>query len=164
MQPAISIQSIGNAWSPQLIGLILPIQQLEFRVPTTLEKQPDLLDIDAAYHATGGGFWGAFANSRLIGSVGLIAIGRLGVIRKMFVHKDYRGKPHNVAQCLLDALITHAQTAGIQDLYLGTIHTMEAAARFYSRNGFARIDRSGLPAAFPLMSVDDTFYHRNVYL
>jgi GNAT superfamily N-acetyltransferase len=186
MQAAISIQPVGNAWSPQIIELILPIQQLEFRVPTTLEKQPDLLDIDGSYSATGGGFWGAFTTSHatalptaattaaipsagithhLVGTIGLIAIpGGNGVIRKMFVHIDYRGKPHNIAQHLLDALINHARTTGIQNLYLGTIHTMEAAARFYTRNGFAKVDRSSLPAAFPLMSVDDTFYCRNVYL
>ena len=191
MQPALSIQPIGNDWSAQIVELILPIQQLEFSVPTTLEKQPDLLDIERAYQATGGGFWGAVAHTahplaapasttpashastilaadtatRLVGTIGLIAIpGANGVIRKMFVHKEYRGKPHNIAQRLLDALITHAQTSGIQNLYLGTIHTMEAAARFYTRNGFAPIRQSNLPPAFPLMSVDDTFYHRNVYL
>ena len=214
MQPDITIQPIGNAWSPQVVGLILPIQQLEFHVPTTLEKQPDLLDIEASYHATGGGFWGALATGhakdtgtagpdpatdrltrtaghdpatdrligtagpdpatgRLIGTIGLIAIAArepgntarqpvFGVIRKMFVHKDYRGKPHNIAQRLLDALFAHARTTGIQDLYLGTIHTMEAAARFYTRNAFLPIDRSALPALFPLMSVDDSFYHLTV--
>src|SRR5579872_6296530 len=165
MQPDITIQPIGNAWSLQVIGLILPIQQVEFRVPTTLEKQPDLLDIDGSYHAPGGGFWGALANGQVIGTIGLIAIaGHNGVIRKMFVHKAYRGKPYNIAQHLLDALLGHARTTGIQDLYLGTIHTMEAAARFYTRNGFARIGKSSLPRGFPLMAVDDTFYHRNVYL
>lgn len=186
MQPDIAIQPIGNAWSSQVVRLILPIQQLEFRVPTTLEKQPDLLDLDGSYHATGGGFWGAIANghatdhtngadTRLIGTIGLIAIPSsepdekdrqpiFGVIRKMFVHKDYRGKTHHIAQRLLDTLIAHAQTAGIPNLYLGTIHTMEAAARFYTRNGFAKIDRSSLPPGFPLMTVDDTFYHRNTYL
>src|SRR5579872_6121722 len=158
-----AIQPIGNAYSPHIVGLILPIQQLEFLVPTTLEKQPDLLDIDGSYHATGGGFWGAFANihtagtipdtaataHRLVGTIGLIAIpGHNGVIRKMFVHKDFRGKPYNIAQGLLDALLDHAQTSGIQHLYLGTIHSMQAAARFYTRNGFAKVDRSSLPPAF----------------
>jgi len=187
MQPAITIQSLGNAHSPQIIELILPIQQGEFRVPTTLEKQPDLRDIDGAYHATGGGFWGAFAEEqpvgvdvhltanhiRLVGTIGLIAIAGhtrnekdpqspFGVIRKMFVHKDYRGKPHNIAQLLLDTLIAHARTSGICNLYLGTIHTMEAAARFYTRNGFIPIDKTALPASFPLMAVDDTFYRRPV--
>jgi len=36
---------------------------------------------------------------------------------------------------------------------------MKAAHRFYERNGFTRVGKEQLPAAFPLMKVDDTFYH-----
>jgi putative acetyltransferase len=77
----------------------------------------------------------------------------------MFVHATYRGKQWGIAQGLLDNLVRHCRDAGIKDLWLGTIHTMGAAARFYERNGFVKISKDGLPGHFPLMAVDDTFYH-----
>jgi DNA-binding MarR family transcriptional regulator/GNAT superfamily N-acetyltransferase len=160
MEPEIIICSIGNSWSPKAIGLILPIQQSEFHLPVTIDGQPDLLDIDRFYHRPGGGFWAAVDGGRLIGTIGLLAIGNnTGVIRKLFVHEEYRGKQWGVAQRLLDTLKAFCLSAGIRDIYLGTIDTMKAAARFYERNGFRGIPKSQLPAIFPLLPVDNTFYH-----
>lgn len=158
--PRIVIRSIGNDYSQQAIGLILPIQQEEFKVPVTIEGQPDLLDIDRFYHLPGGGFWGALLEDRLLGTIGLLNIGNhAGVIRKMFVHRDYRGKEEGIAQRLLDTLKEYCTRAGIENIYLGTIDIMKAAARFYERNGFSRVPRTELPEAFPLMAVDNAFYH-----
>ena len=77
----------------------------------------------------------------------------------MFVHAAYRGKQWGIAQGLMDMVVGHCRDAGIKDLWLGTIHTMGAAARFYERNGFVKISKDELPGHFPLMAVDDTFYH-----
>lgn len=163
MEPGPNILSIGNTFAQPVIGLILPIQQLEFHLPVSVEGQPDLLDIDRSYHATGGGFWGAFMDGRLVGTIGLINIGNhQGVLRKFFVDKDYRGREKGIAQQLLDALLAHCHSAGITDIYLGTIDTMTAAARFYGRNGFLRIQKNRLPPTFPLMPVDNVFYHLHV--
>ena len=160
MEPGITIRSIGNAWSPNIIGLILPIQQSEFQLSVTVDDQPDLLDIDRFYHQLGGGFWGAFIHEQPVGTIGLLAIGNnTGVIRKLFVHEDCRGKRWGIAQRLLDTAKTFSLSAGIQHIYLGTIDTMKAAARFYERNGFSRLSKSQLPKNFPLMPVDNTFYH-----
>lgn len=201
MGPEMTILSIGNAWSARAIELILPIQQLEFHLPVTAAGQPDLADIDRFYHAPGGGFWGAVIDGRLIGTIGLLAIGNhTGVIRKLFVHKDARGPQggdargpqggdawgpqggvakdargpqrgiakdargpqRSIAQRLLDTLIDHARTTGIRDLYLGTVDTMKAAARLYERNGAVRIQKTQLPPLFPLVAVDNTFYHLHI--
>jgi GNAT superfamily N-acetyltransferase len=92
----------------QIMDLILPIQQIEFNVPVTREAQPDLLDIDTHYSATGGGFWGAFDQDRLVGTIALIATGHhAGALRKMFVQKEYRGKEWGIAQSLLLTLEEH---------------------------------------------------------
>jgi N-acetylglutamate synthase-like GNAT family acetyltransferase len=71
---------------------------------------------------------------------------------------QFRGKPWSLAQRLLETLIGHGRRSGMQHLYLGTISHMRAAHRFYEKNGFTRIEKSHLPAAFPFMPVDDTFY------
>jgi GNAT superfamily N-acetyltransferase len=154
------IKSLGNAWCDRIAGLILPIQQIEFNVPVTIEDQPDLRDIETNYHRTGGGFWGASYDGELAGTIGLIAIaGHGGAIRKMFVRKEFRGKELRIAQSLLEALLAHCRQHGITDLYLGTVEKLHAAIRFYERNGFVRIDKNKLPDSFPIMAVDTLFYH-----
>lgn len=159
----IAIRLIGNAHAPQAAELILSIQQGEFNIPVTLEGQPDLQDIERFFYGGSGGFWGAFEGDRLVGTIGLLPIrDHGGVIRKMFVHKDYRGRPWNIAQQLLETLLAHCRAAGIEDLYLGTVEKLQAAARFYERNGFVKISKASLPPSFPLMSVDNTFYHLHI--
>lgn len=154
------IKPLGNAYCERVAGLILPIQQIEFKVPITIEEQPDLLDIETNYHRTGGGFWGATYSGELVGTIGLIAFtGHGGAIRKMFVRNEFRGKELRIAQSLLEALLAHCGQHGITDLYLGTVERLHAAIRFYERNGFVRIDKDKLPESFPVMAVDTLFYH-----
>lgn len=156
----IQIRPLTNADGKAVIDLILPIQQIEFGVPVTLEDQPDLRDIEASYKGTGGEFWGAFAGDRLVGTIALMDTGhQAGTIRKMFVRKEYRGKEWGIGQQLLETLINYCRRGGITDLYLGTVELLKAAHRFYEKNGFQRIDKGDLPSFFPLMGVDNVFYH-----
>jgi GNAT superfamily N-acetyltransferase len=160
MSASILIEPIYNNYCARIIDIILPIQQIEFGVPITLEGQPDLLDIETNYHKDGGGFWGALNKEELVGTIALINVGHnAGVIRKMFVKKAYRGKELNIAQHLLESLIDYCKQQGITDIYLGTVDILKAACRFYERNGFVKIDMEALPSYFPRMKADNTFYH-----
>ncbi|MCF0056928.1 GNAT family N-acetyltransferase [Dyadobacter sp. CY356] len=160
MNTSIFISPIFNDHCPQILNLILPIQQIEFNVPVTLEGQPDLLDIETHYHNTGGGFWGAKKGDELVGSIALIALGNhSGAIRKMFVKKEFRGKDIGTAQMLLQKLINHCKENGITDLYLGTVDMLKAAHRFYEKNGFAKIKSENLPVYFPRMMGENVYYH-----
>ena len=159
MEPQLTIRPLSNAWRDQAAALILPIQQIEFSVPITLADQPDLMDLESAYFRSGGHFWGAFIDDELAGTIGLLVPGHIGVIRKMFVKAPFRGKQWGVAQRLLETLVDYAGKNGMEDIYLGTLSVMKAAHRFYERNGFKRIEKAEIPAAFPFMPVDDTFYH-----
>ena len=198
MQPQLTILPLSNVHRDEVAGLILPIQQTEFHVPITLADQPDLADLEAAYFRPGGGFWGAFVDGELAGTIGLLVpdpagnargaihptigfirppigairnppIGAIrnppiGAIRKMFVKPAFRGKQWGVAQQLLETLVTYSRGIGLEDLYLGTITSMKAAHRFYEKNGFVRVEKTALPAIFPLMPVDDVFYRLNLKL
>ncbi len=136
-------------------SVVLSIQQNEFNIPIALEDQPDLLDIENNYRGSGGDIWGAFVEGRLVGSIAIISIGRqAGVVRKVFVQKEYRGKQWGIADRLLKTLITYCERVQITDLYLGTLDRLLAAARFYEKHGFVRIDKVKLPSAFPLMEVE----------
>jgi GNAT superfamily N-acetyltransferase len=159
MNTAPVIISLNNNYCNQIIDIILPIQQIEFNVPITLESQPDLLDIETNYHQTGGNFWGAKYDEQLVGTIALIAIdGNAGAVRKMFVRKEYRGKEIGIAQRLLDELVAYCKQNNITAIYLGTVDILKAACRFYEKNGFTQLAKQDLPESFPVMGADNIFY------
>jgi GNAT superfamily N-acetyltransferase len=160
MEKELLIRPLSNTYSKQVVDLILPIQQLEFNVPVTLHDQPDLLDIENAYFANGGHFWGGFIGGRLVGTIAIISIGHhSGAVRKMFVKKEFRGKEPGIAQKLFETLAAYSKANNINDLYLGTVNMLKAAHRFYERNGFLRIEKELLPTYFPKMAADDVYYY-----
>ena len=155
----MKIQVYNKKYQQQVIDLILDIQQNEFHVPVTIKDQPDLLDIENFYCSKNGNFWIALEDDEVIGTIALIDIdNNQSCLRKMFVHKDFRGKEKGTGQLLLDALINWCREKNIKEVYLGTIDTMLAAHKFYIRNGFGEIDKSQLPATFPVMKVDNKFF------
>ncbi|KMQ61669.1 GNAT family acetyltransferase [Chryseobacterium angstadtii] len=155
----IHIQQLNNTYSDQLIDLILTIQQKEFNIPITVEDQPDLKQIESFYIQAGGNFWGAFIDGELVGSIALVKFDeKEAAIRKMFVKKEFRGKELNIAQKLLEILITFCRENKIDHLYLGTVSVLGAAMRFYERNHFVQVEKENLPDTFPLMSADNVFY------
>jgi ribosomal protein S18 acetylase RimI-like enzyme len=163
MTSSFTIQPLTNAHAPQIVDLILPIQQQEFNVPINIELQPDLLDIETAYFRNGGHFWGAIGGGQLLGTIALISMGHhSGALRKMFVRKEFRGKENGVAQHLMETLLAYCINTDISTIYLGTIHTMKAAHRFYERNGFTTIEKAALPEYYPNMLTDNLYYCRSV--
>ncbi|KMQ59849.1 GNAT family acetyltransferase [Chryseobacterium sp. BLS98] len=159
----IIIKPLNNTYSDQLIDLILTIQQKEFNVPITIEDQPDLKEIESFYMEPGGNFWGAFIDNELVGSIALVKFDeRAGAVRKMFVKKEFRGKELNIAQELLEVLISFCRENGIDAIYLGTVNILKAAMRFYERNHFLQVEKEDLPARFPLMNSDNIFYCLNL--
>ena len=144
----------------QVIGLILPIQQQEFRVPITAADQPDLAAIPETYQKGRGGFWIGLVEEDVVGTIGLIDFGSGGALRKMFLRKDQRGS--GLAQALLDTLTAHAATVELPFICLGTLSHMHAAHRFYERNGFSRVEPEALPPDFPRMAVDTVFYRKDL--
>jgi GNAT superfamily N-acetyltransferase len=142
-----------------VINLILPIQQIEFGVPVTIADQPDLLDVANVYCKGNGNFWVAKENGLLIGTIALIDFNKgRAALRKMFVHEDYRGKEKGVGQALLNTAIDWCRQHEINEIYLGTVEQLQAAKRFYIKNGFLKIAKELLPGDFPLMPVDTDFF------
>jgi putative acetyltransferase len=156
----MTIKTYQEAHKEQIASLIINIQRGEFNVPITLSDQPDLANIPSFYQIKNGDFWVAENDlGEVVGTIALIDIGENeGVIRKMFVHKDFRGKTHGVAQSLFNALFEKAKKHQMHALYLGTIDRLAAAIRFYERNGFSLIEKQDLPPNFPLMAVDTHFF------
>ena len=159
----MEITAYRREYEQQVIDLILDIQQNEFGVPVTIADQPDLLDVNNFYCRDKGNFWIATEGEKLIGSIALIDIGnRQSALRKMFVHKDYRGKDKGTGQQLLDHVTGWCKQKGIDEIYLGTFDKLLAAQKFYLKNGFIEIEKQSLPASFPLVRVDNVFFKLNV--
>ena len=154
------IEPFKPGMKDQVLDLILPIQQQEFRVPITAADQPDLAAVPEVYQKGRGGFWVGLADDEVVGSIGLIDFGSGGALRKMFLRKDQRGS--GLAQALFETLLAHAKARGLQAIWLGTLPHMHAAHRFYERNGFTRAEPEMLPSDFPRVAVDTMFYRRDL--
>jgi GNAT superfamily N-acetyltransferase len=147
----------------RVLALVLGIQRGEFGMPITAEQQPDLARIPGFYQVRNGNFWVALSGSEVVGTIALLDIGAAqGALRKMFVHRDFRGARTGTARRLLDALLAWSAERGVGEIFLGTTPHFHAAHRFYEKNGFREIAKSALPPSFPIMEVDTRFYRRSV--
>ncbi len=146
-------------YQQEIVDLILPIQQQEFNVSITIHDQPDLQNILSFYLKGNGNFWVALSQEQVVGTIALIDIGYDQVaLRKMFVHREHRGKEKGVAQQLFDTLATWCKQKAVKEVLLGTIDSMRAAHHFYLKNGFNEVSKAALPPNFPVMRVDNKFY------
>lgn len=156
----IQILPFDQTRTDEVIALILPIQQVEFSLPVTIDHQPDLLKIPQVYQDGRGNFWTALDGDKVVGTIALLDTGNnIGGLKKMFVDKNYRGREHAIAKRLLDTLIDWAKEKGFTDIYLGTTEVMTTAHRFYEKNGFVEVQREELPNEKFLAVVDKKFYH-----
>jgi N-acetylglutamate synthase-like GNAT family acetyltransferase len=157
----IAIKPFHPELQAQVAELVVQIQQAEFGIPISREDQPDLLDIGEFYQRDRGNFWVALDKGSVVGTIGLLDIGREhGALRKMFVNSDYRGGKQQVAPRLLQTLVNWSQRQGLRQLYLGTTQHFVAAHHFYEKNDFSLISREQLPPSFPQMGIDNRFYQR----
>jgi GNAT superfamily N-acetyltransferase len=115
--------------------------------PSYKPKQPDF-------------YWLAFDGERLIGMIALLNKQHYGIIKRMFVHADYRGT--GLAVDLLQTVVACCKQNNLQAIHLGTIDILKAAQRFYSKQGFHPIDRNELPADYDHNPIDTLFYTRIV--
>lgn len=159
----VEVLEFRPSFQSDVSRLIVGIQRDEFGIDITAEQQPDLGDIPGFYQVRSGNFWVALADGRVVGTISLLDIGnQQGALRKMFVHRDFRGQGQETAKRLLDALLGWAHDREVRELFLGTTAKFLAAHRFYEKHGFCELDRSELPPAFPTMTVDTKFFRRRV--
>jgi len=156
---AYRVVEYEDSYRDAIVDLILPIQQKEFNVPATIKDQPDLLNISSFYKKSKGNFWVALYGNEVVGTIALVDFSDdQAALRKMFVHRDHRGKDKGVGQLLLDKLKSWSRSKRINELYLGTFTSMRAAHRFYEKNGFVEVKKEELPPQFPVVSYDNMFF------
>ena len=155
----MKIIKFSELYSREVITLITGIQKNEFDIQITLKDQPDLENIPDFYQKANGNFWVAIVDNSVVGTIALLDIGNgAAALRKMFVHRDFRGSKYGIAPALLCALLKWAAEKNLVQIFLGTTEKFLAAHRFYEKNGFKEINKALLPPAFPVMAVDVKFY------
>ncbi|SFI05244.1 GNAT family N-acetyltransferase [Halpernia frigidisoli] len=128
----------------QVREFVLNIQNNEFNLGFEAAEQPDLIDIEKFYKS--GGFWTAKINNTIVGTIGLqITNEKNGILRKMFVQNELRGKEFHLAQKLFNTLIKFAKNKEINTLWLDTPKIATASHKFYIRNGFEQSFNENLP-------------------
>jgi amino-acid N-acetyltransferase len=85
-------------------------------------------------------FFVARAGSVICGVAGLEALGHVGLLRSVAVDPAWQRR--GVAQALVAAIADRARAHGMRQLFLLTTD----ADRYFSRLGFATVDREALPA------------------
>lgn len=157
----VIVEEYSDTFKNRIIDLILDIQNHEFNIQITADQQPDLSAIEQYYQHGNGNFWVATSDDKLVGTIALLDIGsRQVALRKMFVHRAYRGKKTGLSSLLLGTAVTWSRAKKIREIFLGTTSTFIAAHRFYEKNHFQEIKKEKLPDTFPLMEVDTKFYKK----
>ncbi len=158
----VKIVLFEEKYTQEVVDLIIPIQRNEFNIMLSVEDQPDLLRIKEEYIDTGGNFWVALFEGKVIGTIALVKLqNHCGAIKKMFVTKDFRGEKQ-IGRKLLDTLVSYCKEQGYEYLYLGTVEVLKAAQKFYKKNGFELIEKTEMPKDYHLMDVDTVFFIRDL--
>lgn len=131
----------------ELIDFVLEIQNGEFGLGFKKDEQKDLINTTEFYK--GGGFWIAEKENKIVGCIGLQKLNpKIGVLRKMFVQQNLRGKELNIAQNLFEKLKQEATNLEFDKILLDTPAIAEASHRFYQRNGFIEIGKDKIPKEY----------------
>ena len=118
-------------------------------LPKTTKETPNVPDA----------YWVAIHNKKVIGTVGVLVVeNQFGVLKKMMLKKEFRGKEFGVSKNMLAKVIRWSEEKGILKLYLGTMSQFKAAQSFYIKNGFLPIKESELPYNFPKNPFDTVFF------
>lgn len=79
----VTIIPFEEKYTQEVVDLILPIQRDEFNIDISIEDQPDLLRIKEEYIDTGGNFWVALSEGKVIGTIALVKLeNHYGAIKK----------------------------------------------------------------------------------
>ncbi len=143
----------------EIIDLVLHFQNDGSRPKVTVNDQKDLLNIYEEYIKTGGNFWVAKDNDKVVGTIGLmICPNNIALLKKFFVYEVYQGKPHHLGQQLYQYLIQYAQKNGIKTLILDTPKNTARAHKFYEKAGWKIISEDKLPFTYNHPYQDSDFF------
>lgn len=151
------IETYSGKYDDEIISLILSIQNDEAKIGLSLQEQPDLLDIHRYYQQSGGEFWVALSDGKVIGTIGLMSKeNRCAVLKKFFVEKPFRSQ--KVGLALYNELLKYAVEQGVRHIILDTPSVAHASHRFYEKAGFYKITAEELPVPYSYPDRESILY------
>ena len=148
-----------DKYKNQVIALILYLQNYDNQVDLSLEEQPDMNAIEDYYQKTGGQFWLVISDEDLVvGTIGLLVKGKTGVLKKFFVHQDFRGRDKGVSTPLYQELLDECHRQNLENIVLDTPAKCYAAHRFYEKKGFVQISKNELPVQYDYPDRDSLLF------
>ena len=82
-------------------------------------------------------YWVAVNNGKIVGSVGILVVENdFGVLKKMMIKKEFRGKGLGISKTLLETVTEWCKKNRIPKLYLRTMNQFKAAQSFYKKKQF----------------------------
>ncbi len=162
MKP-VNIRTFSSSDSDSVNELIRGIQRTEFGFTVDDFPQPELLDIENVYIASGGNFWVACLDDALVGTAAMLDLGAgIAKLGRMFVHPAYRGKPWSIAQRLLDTAMDWATSKGFKQVCFETTPEPCAAHYFYRRNEFIEVNSTDFPPEYKLCPYPSRYFMKNL--
>jgi GNAT superfamily N-acetyltransferase len=140
---------------PEVAALILAIQRDDVGLHVPIDEQPELLDLGGAYRD--GGFWVAMSGSEIVGTIGMMRFGASGVLKKLFVRRDFRG-PDGASQDLYNKALAWASARDLTAIFLDTPSVATRSHAFYQRRGFRLVDRAELPTGYDFPDRDSLIF------
>ncbi len=155
------IETYSGRYDNEIISLILSIQNDEAKIGLSLQEQPDLLDIRRSYQQSGGEFWIALSDGKVIGTIGLIIKENYcAIMKKFFVKKEFRS--HKVGLSLYNELLKYAVSKNIHHIILDTPAVASTSHIFYEKAGFRKIGAADLPIEYSYPDRDSILYILNL--
>ncbi len=157
----MQIERYSGKYDEEIRELILTIQNKEAKIDLSLAEQPDLLAIGESYQKSGGQFFLATENGKVIGTVGLMLKEKnCAVLKKFFIKKEFRSK--RVGLELYRELLQYAKKAGVRHIILDTPSVAQTSHRFYEKAGFHKIIAAELPVPYTYPDRDSILYELNL--
>lgn len=139
--------------------MILYLQNYGNQVDLSLKEQPDMNAIEDYYTVIGGNFWLVVTDDDMVvGTIGLLVKDHVCVLKKYFVHQDFRGREKGVSAVLYQALVADWQAKGVTSIVLDTPSKCYAAHSFYEKQGFQRIEKEELPIRYDFPDRDSLIF------
>lgn len=145
----ITISQFEDEYTQDVIDIVLHFQNDGTRPFVSVDDQPDLLNIVDAYINTGGNFWLAKDDKKLIGTIGIMPYNEeIAVLKKFFVYEDYQGEPYHLGRKLYSQLLNFAKEKAFKTILLDTPYNTDRAHKFYEKAGFQKVSEEDLPIKY----------------
>ena len=134
----IEYKNFNNRFSNNQILEFINTCMYEF-LNRPFKELKDIIDIEGHYINSGGNFWIAIDNKKIIGTIALENRGDKGILKRLYIKNEYQHQ--GIGTKLYNTFEEYIKgNTNIKTIYLACGKVLENAHKFYIKNGFNKID------------------------